>query len=832
MEGARTVEDVFSDFKGRRAGMIKALTKDVEEFTKQCDPGLGFFSCWFRLIYVKYSRFMLFVVITVWSEDTHQFTFDQVFKEESSQEDIYAEVKQLVQSSIDGYKVCIFAYGQTGSGKTYTMSGSESHKGVIPRALEQIFKCTQETASSGLKYRFAGPGPGPGPASRALSLSLISPNEKLFINAFSRAKIWEVYNDSYINLLGEDTADVNSLAEAFALLRRAEGKRSVGATLMNAKSSRGHFVFELTIHIVDEAINKSLSALGNVIRAIADKTGHVPFRASKLTHLLQGDLSSDSQNIDCPYNVSFKSLVYFMVAPTLCYQDQFVDVYARQDLEQLVTDFFEDLPSSTIVCITFLGGDYDVLLREILPSSSSSAWMLLSRLNVYHKPIVKILPMDLIIEDAAANSGLESIYKGSTSGTKWRCPWDYTMVDDLAPQFKTILEEICLSADVLPDSVENNYLWWKRRENLESRLNKFLSRIEETWLGPWKCMLLGEPVDCNHLDSVLLRLKSDINCKSEFDAKESLLRVFLGGTRSVSELRAFLNSYFVREIDELFGLSHQLILEAASSLNNNCIKREPLIMVFDSEVQMFPWENLPALRKQKQEVYRMPSFGSIFSAIKINCCLEEQIGRVFPSFPLIDPLDTFYLLNPSCDLEDAQKEFEEWFKDQNLKGIAGKVPKVEELASALKDHDLFIYIGHGNGMQYVPWYEIPKVEICVATVLMGCCSGSIYIDRFGRSMLNAMFEKRSTSSGNCTLCNSVVQEFELKNKRCNKRNGKKKVLGERKLKEDRLNLNCGHRQMIGSFISEARDACKLPFLNGEALVCYGVPTVLCQSLKK
>ncbi|KAF6161617.1 hypothetical protein GIB67_012444 [Kingdonia uniflora] len=536
-----------------------------------------------------------------------------------------------------------------------------------------------------------------------------------------------------------------------------------------------------------------------------------------------------------------------------------------RNLEQLVTDFFEDLPSSTIVCITFLGGDNDVLLREILPSSSSSAWMLLSRLNVYHKPIVKILPMDLIVEDAAANSGLESICKGSTSGTKWRCPWDYTMVDDLAPQFKTILEEICLSADVLPDSVENNYLWWRRRENLDNRLNKFLSRIEETWLGTWKCMLLGEPVDCNHLDSVLLRLKSDINCKSEFDAEESLLRVFLGGTRSVSELRAFLNSYFVREIDELFGLSHQLILEAASSLKNNCIKREPLIMVFDSEVQMFPWENLPALRKQKQEVYRMPSFGSIFSAIKINCCLEEQIGGAFPSFPLIDPLDTFYLLNPSCDLEDAQKEFEEWFKDQNLKGIAGKVSKVEELASALKDHDLFIYIGHGNGMQYIPWYEIQKVEICVATVLTGCCSGSICykgcynpqgavisyllagstvmitnlwdvtfpdIDRFGRSMLNAMFEKRSTSSGNCTLCNSVVQEFELKNKRCNKRNGKKKVLGERKLKEDRLNLNCGHRQMIGSFISEARDACKLPFLNGAALVCYGVPTVLCQSLKK
>ncbi|KAF8388766.1 hypothetical protein HHK36_025446 [Tetracentron sinense] len=34
----RTVEEVFRDFKGRRAGMIKALTTDVEEFYAQCDP--------------------------------------------------------------------------------------------------------------------------------------------------------------------------------------------------------------------------------------------------------------------------------------------------------------------------------------------------------------------------------------------------------------------------------------------------------------------------------------------------------------------------------------------------------------------------------------------------------------------------------------------------------------------------------------------------------------------------------------------------------------------------------------------------------------------------
>ncbi|TXG53552.1 hypothetical protein EZV62_018808 [Acer yangbiense] len=38
----RTVEEVFSDFKGRRAGLIKALSTDVEKFYQQCDPDTNF----------------------------------------------------------------------------------------------------------------------------------------------------------------------------------------------------------------------------------------------------------------------------------------------------------------------------------------------------------------------------------------------------------------------------------------------------------------------------------------------------------------------------------------------------------------------------------------------------------------------------------------------------------------------------------------------------------------------------------------------------------------------------------------------------------------------
>jgi kinesin family protein C1 len=59
---------------------------------------------------------------------------------------------------MDGYKVCIFSYGQTGSGKTYTMEGdikSEEHKGMIPRAVTEIFNSIQEYKTYGWDFRIS-----------------------------------------------------------------------------------------------------------------------------------------------------------------------------------------------------------------------------------------------------------------------------------------------------------------------------------------------------------------------------------------------------------------------------------------------------------------------------------------------------------------------------------------------------------------------------------------------------------------------------------------------------------------------------------------------------
>lgn len=53
--------------------------------------------------------------------DEFTFTFDKAFGPSASQENVFMEVSELVQSALDGYHVCLFSYGQTGSGKVFLM---------------------------------------------------------------------------------------------------------------------------------------------------------------------------------------------------------------------------------------------------------------------------------------------------------------------------------------------------------------------------------------------------------------------------------------------------------------------------------------------------------------------------------------------------------------------------------------------------------------------------------------------------------------------------------------------------------------------------------------
>ncbi|CCM01834.1 uncharacterized protein FIBRA_03902 [Fibroporia radiculosa] len=267
-------------------------------------------------------------------KDEWAFTFDRVFEPHSTQAEVFEEISQLAQSCTDGYNVCVFAYGQTGSGKSFTMEGgqSEATTGMIPRAVEQVFRVAEELKSKGWEYKMEG---------QFLEIYNETINDLLGKGEFDKKK-HEIKHDSKT---GRTTVtDVNVLPLASAtqvrtLLSLAQSRRTVAATLMNERSSRSHSVFTLRIrgenpltgeacegslNLVDlagserleksgaagdkdrlketQSINKSLSALGDVIAALGEKgegksDKHIPYRNSKLTYLLQNSLSGNSKTL-------------------------------------------------------------------------------------------------------------------------------------------------------------------------------------------------------------------------------------------------------------------------------------------------------------------------------------------------------------------------------------------------------------------------------------------------------------------------------------------------------------------------------------------------------
>lgn len=214
------------------------------------------------------------------------------------------------------------------------MDGTDTAPGIIPRTIDLLFDCFKQNKRFGWEFSL-----------RASSLEIY--NETLFDLLSNEAKDLDIRmvsaktpNEIFVSNLTDVT--VRNKEELHKLIQYAKLNRATAATVGNERSSRSHSVTQLrlygehavkneitvsTINLIDLAgsespktsvrmeetkkINKSLSELTNVIMALMAKQDHIPYRNSKLTHLLMPSLGGNS-----------KTLMFVNVSP---FQDCFVE---------------------------------------------------------------------------------------------------------------------------------------------------------------------------------------------------------------------------------------------------------------------------------------------------------------------------------------------------------------------------------------------------------------------------------------------------------------------------------------------------------------------------
>ncbi|CAN4083399.1 unnamed protein product [Withania somnifera] len=246
------------------------------------------------------------------------YTFDRVFGNNCSTRQVYEEAaKDVSLSVVSGFNASVFAYGQTSSGKTYTMTG------ITEYAIADIYDYIQKHTERDFILKFS-----------AMEIYNESVRDLLSADSTFLRLLDDPERGTIVEKLTEETLrDWNHVIQ---LLSICEAQRQIGETALNETSSRSHQIIRLTIessareylgkdnssslsatvNFVDLAgserasqslsagtrlkegchINRSLLTLGTVIRKLSKgRNGHIPFRDSKLTRILQPSLGGNGR---------------------------------------------------------------------------------------------------------------------------------------------------------------------------------------------------------------------------------------------------------------------------------------------------------------------------------------------------------------------------------------------------------------------------------------------------------------------------------------------------------------------------------------------------------
>mmetsp|Transcript_12635 Transcript_12635/g.25766 ORF Transcript_12635/g.25766 Transcript_12635/m.25766 type:complete len:1150 (-) Transcript_12635:39-3488(-) len=272
--------------------------------------------------------------------------FDSVFSGDvaagNTQENVFKDTSYLITSAVDGFNVCIFAYGQTGSGKTFTMFGAggvgggigqdgsvDPLTGLAPRAASELFRvlkereASSEIAVSATMFELYNDA----------VVDLLAPSDKsIGKKPKLDIKLAEHSKTGFVEVIGSVEEEVANVQGLLDLFKRGAESRTVASTQMNADSSRSHLITSIKTKVTNkrngnvvsgkltlvdlagservgksgatgdqlkeaQSINKSLSALGDVISALTTGSKHVPYRNHPLTMLMSDSIGGNAKTL-------------------------------------------------------------------------------------------------------------------------------------------------------------------------------------------------------------------------------------------------------------------------------------------------------------------------------------------------------------------------------------------------------------------------------------------------------------------------------------------------------------------------------------------------------
>ena len=394
---------------------------------------------------------------------------------------------------------------------------------------------------------------------------------------------------------------------------------------------------------------------------------------------------------------------------------------------------------------------------------------------------------------------------------------------------------------------DDKLAWWEHRILQEKKMKSLVESVQRDSLGCWWFLLLGEPQehivhasreavtdilsrlihiahDCGHeivhFAAHILRLLLQ-NCeRMSPDEIEAVVRFLLRTSESAvaektsenrkDRIQETVLRRAIRDVaaeckqysEQLVSLSKQSDDFAASNVFER--SRGAVFLLFDDELNEFPWESLPAL--DEQQFYRIPCVACA------NNYATSSNATSLPSQIQVDLSKTYAIVNPTGDLVNTEMVLLPEIAKMGWQVVSGSPPV--DMHKALVSHDMCLYFGHGTAREYLPLSYVPLSWKAVI-ILMGCSSGVLTshgdLGLDGVSLSYLLAGSPAILANLWDVTDKDIDRFALG------------LLRDwYKCSESNLDI-----PSLASSVVNARANCRLRFLTGASPVIYGAPVFMC-----